>query len=219
MFDAPSFAQGEVVGTGDVRGVSYGEDKGLFVEFRNEPIYMEYLSEQAGRAIYEDRTFVKIYVPGDKTKVIDRLAQLKDIGGIPPDDKRWPIQWLAFQNGMKAVMNGTPLSEWPKITKQQVGDFNAFNIYTVEQLSEVSDTALDGLGHGGRALRDGAIKWLERAGDDSAITKMESAFAQREAAMQRQIDEMRELLEMQTAPPEETRRGPGRPKKDATDGE
>src|SRR4051812_1126521 len=97
MFDGPEFAQGEVQGSGDVRSVSYGNDKGLFVEFRNEPIYNEFQSIASGKPHYDTKIMVKIYTPGDKTKVVDRLARLSDEEarslGIPPDSVRWPAQW------------------------------------------------------------------------------------------------------------------------------
>lgn len=211
MFDAPDYAQGDVQGAGDVRSVSYGNDKGLFVEFRDEPIYNEFQSKATGKPHYDTRTMVKIYTPGDKTKVVDRLARLEADMGIPPDSVRWPAQWAAYQQGQKAVMHGTPLSEWAKLNKQQVQEFNAFNLWTVEQLAEVSDVALDGLGHGGRSLRDAAIAFLHQANDASFVTKLEEKHAEAMAEMQRQIAELRASVQ---GAEDEPRRGPGRPRKE-----
>jgi hypothetical protein len=229
MFDAPEFAQGEVQGSGDVRAVSYGSDKGLFVEFRDEPIYNEFQSLATGKPHYDTKVMVKIYTPGDKTKVVDRLARLSDEEarslGIPPDSVRWPAQWAAYKNGQKAVMHGTPLSEWPMVNRMQAQEFNAFNIYTVEQLSEVSDVALDGLGHGGRFLRDSALTWLAKAG---SVDAMENKFKADLAARDEQIAKMAEQLEQLVAIANEPqvmaaieaggetppKRGPGRPPKE-----
>lgn len=217
MFDAPSFAQGEVIGGGDVRLVSYGSDAGLFVEFRDEPFHLEFKSQQEGRPVYENRVMVRVYVPGDKTKVVDRMAKMDDGDGVPSDPHRWPKAWAAYQQGVRAVQEGTPLSEWPKITRHQVSEFNAFNIHTVEQLAAVSDTALDGLGHGGRSMRDGAISWLQRAGDEGAVAKLEAKHAEEMEAMRANMQRLEEML---TNPSDEpTKRGPGRPKKEFTDGE
>jgi hypothetical protein len=218
MFDAPSFAPIEAIhGSGDVRAVSYGSDKGLFVEFRSEPIYNEFQSKASGKATYDTRVMVRIYTPGDKTKVVDRIAKLTDEEGmqdVPTDPQRWPLQWAAFQNGVKAEMEGTPLSQWPMITRQQVQEFNAFNIYTVEQLSEVSDVALDGLGHGGRSLRDGAIAWLSQARDDGAIARIQAQHEQEMQALKDRMDGLMAMLEEKTEP-DDQRRGPGRPRKEA----
>ena len=218
MLDGPDFAQGEVQGSGDVRAVSYGNDKGLFVEFRDEPIYNEFQSLATGKPHYDTKVMVKIYTPGDKTKVVDRLARLSDEEarslGIPPDSVRWPTQWAAYQRGQKAVMHGTPLSEWAKLNRQQVQEFNAFNLWTVEQLAEVSDVALDGLGHGGRSLRDAAIAFLDQAKDASYVTKLESKHAQEMEAMQRQIAELRASMQGPDLGDEPAKRGPGRPRRE-----
>lgn len=216
MLDGPEFAQGELQGSGDVRSVSYGNDKGLFVEFRDEPIYNEFKSKETGKPHYDTRIMVKIYTPGDKTKVVDRLARLETDMGIPPDTVRWPAQWAAYEKGQKAVMHGTPLSEWAKLNKQQVQEFNAFNLWTVEQLAEVSDVALDGLGHGGRSLRDSAISFLEQAKDSSYVTKLEEKHGQEMAEAMRQIAELRASMNSpgDNQGDEPARRGPGRPRRE-----
>jgi hypothetical protein len=146
MFDHPAFAEGEIVGNGDVRQVVYGNDKGMHVEFRMEDVHQEYESEQQGRPIYKQEPFIRMYTPGDKTKVVDRAVRLKPQGDIPADPQRFPTQWNAFRAGAEQVAAGTPLAQWPQITSSQVRELNAVNIWTVEALAEVSDAALDGVG-------------------------------------------------------------------------
>lgn len=213
MFDAPAFAQGTVIGTGDVRAVSYGADAGLFVEFYSEPQYMEFQSLEAGKAIYRDIQMVRIYVPGDKTKVVCREVRMQPDQGAPSDPDRWPTQWAAFKSGALAEMAGTPLSTWAMINRNQVNEFKSFNVHTVEHLAEVPDTHLDSLGHGSRALRDSAKEWVARANDDGAVARMKSEFEREMAAMREQIAAMRAAAE-NSKEPEEARRGPGRPKKE-----
>jgi hypothetical protein len=205
MFDGPSLASGEVVGNGDVRGVSYGNDAGLYVEFRKEPVHMEFLSTEAGRPIYEDRDFIKLYVPGDKTKVVDRPVKLEVWGDVPSDPQRFPRQWEAFKSGNAAAMTGTPLTEWPLITGAQRAMLAAANIHTLEQLAAVHDGALDGLGHGGRMLRDQAVARLASAQDDAFQTKMVAENSELKVKMAemeaRMKEQMNKLLETATAPP------------------
>lgn len=190
MLDIPNFAPGEVMGGGDVRAVSYGGDAGLYVEFRMENVHQVHDSEKQGRPIYKQVPFVRCYVPGDKTKIVDRPARLQPMGDIPSDPQRFPRQWQAFQNGQQVAHNGTPLVEWPKVNASQVRDLAGMNIHTVEQLSQVADSSLSGLGHGGRALRDAAILWLERANDTGAITRLQQDHAQEIAALKAQIAAM-----------------------------
>lgn len=209
MFDGPMLAEGQVVGSGDVRGVAYGSDAGLFVEFRMENVHMPFLSEQEGKPMYEQQPFIRMYIPGDKTKVIDRAVRLEGFADTPSDPHRFPAQWNAFKQGVAAVQSGTPLAEWPLITAQQVKELNAANIYTVEALAAVSDAALDGLGHGGRSLRDQAKARVEAANSEAPIAKM----AAQNADLQRQLDELRASLNS----PE--KRGPGRPRKEEDNAE
>ena len=210
MLDSPTLAEANVVGNGDVREVSYGSDAGLYVEFYNENVYMEFLSEKEGRPIYEKQPFIRIYTPGDKTKIVVRKAVQESTGGFPSDVQRFPQQWAAFQQGVQAVASGLPLEEWPLMTTGQVKALNAVNIYTVEQLAAVSDAALDGLGHGGRAIRDQAIAKLEGMKDESHSAKLVA----QNADMQRQLDELRAMIGAQESP-EAPRRG--RPPKERTE--
>lgn len=209
MFDGPTLADPTILGNGDVRAVTYGSDAGLYVEFRNENVYQEFESEEKGQPIYKVVPFISIYVPGDKTKKIDRPVRMQGYADTPSDPQRFPAQWAAFQQGVKAVQDGFPLAEWPIMTTQQVRDLNSMNIYTVEQLAAVTDAALDGLGHGGRNLRDKAKAHLERLKDDAVTARL----AAQNADLQRQIEELRASI------PQVEKRGPGRPKKETEDGE
>lgn len=204
MFDGPTLADPTIVGSGDVRAVTYGSDAGLYVEFRTENIYQEFQSEQEGKPVYEQVPFISIYVPGDKTKKVDRPVKMQGHGDIPSDPERFPRQWQAFQQGVKAVQSGFPLTEWPGMTASHVRELNAVNIFTVEQLAAVPDSALDGIGHGGRHLRDKAKAHLETMADEAITTRL----ASQNADLQRQLDELKASIE---------KRGPGRPKKEEND--
>jgi len=206
MFDAPTLAEGQVIGNGDVRQVAYGNDAGLYVEFSYEDVYLEAKSQEEGRPIYEQRPFISIYAPGDKTKKVVREVRTQWFGDTPPDTERFSRQWAAFQQGEKVMATGLPLKEWPLMTSSQVKELNGLNIYTVEQLAEVPDASLDSLGHGGRATRDKAKAHLARMGETAATDKL----AEQNADLQRQLDELRASLS-----PDAPRRG--RPPKERTE--
>ena len=103
MFVSPTKAEPTVIGNGDVRAVSYGNDRGLFVEFHTEDVYQEFESEQEGRPIFKQVPFISIYVPGDKTKKVTRPVRTTWFGDTPPDTERFPAQWAAYQQGTKAM--------------------------------------------------------------------------------------------------------------------
>lgn len=190
MFETPTLADATVVGNGDVREVSYGSDAGLYVEFYLENEHMAFRSEEEGRPIYEKVAMIRIYTPGDKTKVVVRKVNQESNGGYPSDPQRFPRQWNAFKAGVEATASGFPLEEWPIMTTGQVKVLNAINIYTVEQLAAVSDAALDGLGHGGRAIRDQAVAKINGLTEHAQTAKL----ASQNADLQRQIDELRASL-------------------------
>jgi len=191
MFDAPTLAEPQIVGNGDVRAVTYGNDSGLYVEFHYEDIHLEARSEAEGRPIYDRVPFISIYIPGDKTKKVVRAVRTQWFGDTPPDTERFHRQWAAFQQGEKVMAEGLPLKEWPIMTTSQVKELNGLNIYTVEQLAEVPDTNLDALGHAGRSLRDKAKGHLARLASTASADKLS---AQNED-LQRQLDELRASLE------------------------
>src|SRR5216684_3841118 len=92
--------------------VTHGDDNECWVEFYKRPVHMEVESEQQGRPIYKDFDYLTILFPGDKTKKVDRPVR--------DDDKmRFSKQWEAFAAGEEPPMEGTPLDEWPAITRSQ----------------------------------------------------------------------------------------------------
>lgn len=147
--------------------VVYGDDKGLYVEFDTMPELQEFASEQAGRAIHKDVEIIKIYKPGVMAPTIRKVQPLA-VGRVPSDYDRWPAAYAAFKNKTVVIHEGTSLEAWAPLTKSDVMNFKAANIHTVEQLAEVPDTAIHGLGLGGRTLRDKAVAFIASAGGNSA---------------------------------------------------
>lgn len=162
------FAAEQVVPRGNNKfDVVYGDDKGLYVEFDTIPELQEFASEQAGRPIHKDIEIVKIYKPGVNQPTV-RKVQLQTVGRVPSDADRWPAAYQAFKNKTVVVHEGTALEAWAPLTKSDVMNFKSVNIHTVEQLAEVPDTALNGLGLGGRTIRDKAIAYLASSGGKNA---------------------------------------------------
>lgn len=150
--------------------VSYGDDSGVVVEFFNHPVLQTHLSEKEGRQIYKDVPYISMDFPGDKTKRVCRAVKTEGTAIIPSDIQRFPKQWEAFKNQQEQVMEGTPVTEWPPLSKSQALELKAMKIYTVELLASLPDTALTFLG--ARQLRDKAINWLNTAKTGSVSTQI-----------------------------------------------
>ena len=130
-------------------------------QFFTEAVKLDFKSREAGRPMFEDQHFVRILIPGDRRSVV--VEPLND-----EHKARWPREYEAFQKGLEAPVEGTPLKQWPQITASQVQELAYFNIYTVEHMAGVNDAHLQNLGMGARELRDRAKLFLEVAAKGTA---------------------------------------------------
>ena len=175
------FAVGRVGRNGEV---TYGDDSSCWVEFRMEPQLVPIATEEQGRPIYEDVPFIRMQFPGDKTKIVDRP--------VKEDDKfRFPQQWENFRKTGENVSSGTPLKEWPILTRSQIQELSTFGIHTVEQLAATVDSNMNFLG--ARELISKAKLWLDKAKGGAEVEKVAAENAALKAdlaAMKEQIKEL-----------------------------
>lgn len=179
MFSTPKVTQ-----SGTTLHVEHGNDSNLYVEFTMESVPQPFESEKQGRPIFKDVPYIKIITPGDKTKVPHR--PVKD-----EDKIRFPRQWEAFKNQEVQVTEGTPITEWPPLTKGEAMEFKALNIHTVEQLANLPDSSLSWLG--GQQRRTQAQSFIAASKDTALVSKMNGELAKRDAdilALQNQIAEL-----------------------------
>lgn len=169
--------------------------------------------------------YVTIKTPGDTKampthKVDDRLRN------------KYAGHYRLWRNNLEAAPDGTPLEMWPVLTPAQVLELKANNIFTVEQLSQVSD------GAGAkvpmlRTLKNRAEEWLkakdkadrvdEQARENELLRNSQSLLEQQLAAMNEKLEalQMRQpdnsALEDQLDQAAEGKRKPGRPRKSETE--
>jgi len=172
-------------------------DSRLAVQFYTKPVKNDFESMKQGRPIFEDRDFVKIFVPGDSTSVIDTYAR--------EDHKaRFPLQWAHFQNkhGGDAREIGTPLSQWSLITPSQAEEMRALKFFTVESIANATDLNLQKLGMAAGmspfTFRDRARSFLRVASNEAASHEAEERVKALEADNQKLKDDMAaQMAEMQ----------------------
>lgn len=136
----------------------------LFVEFYEDALEIPFKSEQEGRPVYEQRVFVRIMVPGDATSIIETPA-------TEQHKQDFPRQFDRFQKGQKDVIEGTPLTMWPVVNKSQIKECEFFEVRSVEQLADLSDSSCKRMGMGYMELRSKAKAWLLAAKDSSLVTR------------------------------------------------
>ena len=170
-----------------------GSEGTLIAQFYTGVVFMSFKSEEAGRPIYEDVDFIKIFIPGDKNNIIDRPCH-------EGDKQRFPQQWAHYKNQKDGDQKeiGTPITEWPKLSLSQKEELKALKFFTVESVANASDQALSKIGMiGGMspyAFRDAAIRFLKVATDDAAVSKIESESKKEIDELKSQIEELKRLV-------------------------
>jgi hypothetical protein len=151
-----------------------GADSRLQVRFYKRPVHQEQESLEAGRPIYKEFDFVHICVAGDTLTEIDTYA-------LSNHKQRFPIQWANYQNRLGAndeEVVGTPVSEWPIVSKSQAEELRAMKFHTVESIAGASDQQLQRMGMAAGmspyAFRDKAKAFLNLATNAAETDKRES---------------------------------------------
>jgi hypothetical protein len=149
-------------------------DSRLQVRFYKRPVQQEHESIEAGRPIFKEFDFVHICVAGDTLTEIDTYA-------LPSHKTRFPIQWANYMNRVGANepdIVGTPVSEWPIVSKSQAEELRALKFHTIEAIAHASDQQLQRMGMAAGmspyAFRDKAKAFLNLATNAAETDKRES---------------------------------------------
>jgi hypothetical protein len=149
-------------------------DSRLQVRFYKRPVQQEQESIDAGRPIFKEFDFVHICVAGDTLTEIDTYAYASH-------KTRFPIQWANYMNRQGAndvEVVGTPVSEWPIVSKSQAEELRALKFHTVEAVAGASDQQLQRMGMAAGmspfAFRDKAKAFLNLATNAAETDKRES---------------------------------------------
>jgi peptidoglycan hydrolase CwlO-like protein len=97
-----------------------------------------------------------------------------------------------FKQGVQDALVGTPLSEWPAISRSQVKELEFFNVRTVEQLAQMPDTAVQNFS-GVSGLRTRALRYMEEAKDGAALNQMQTELETRDNTIQTLMNQVKEM--------------------------
>lgn len=137
-------------------------------------------SEKEGRKIFYEVPYVRILTPGNQLSEIDTPVR-------EDHKQRFPLHWAAFENSQKQEYTvGTPVEEWPAISRSEAESLKSIKFFTVEQIAGASDLQSQRLGMNANMLRQKAQAFLASAKD--------SALAQQQAAELVRKDEQIEAL-------------------------
>lgn len=158
--------------------------------FHIEPVQDEAATAAQGRPIFRNEERVQFIMPGSPNQPVFRVSD--------EHRERWPDQYAAFRRGEDHSVEGTPLEQWPIMTRAMVLELKAMNVFTVEQCAGLSDMALQKIGRGGYALRERAKAYLDEAealAFSERLNRENELLNSRIVAQDRQLAEQRELLD------------------------
>lgn len=136
---------------------------GVYVQFYTDAVELKSESEKEGRPIFKDMAHIRKLIPGDQSNVVERVAKEHDI-------RQYPREYEVYKRQQSTGIVGTPLEQWPQVTRAQVKEAKYFEVHSVEQLSELSDSSCQRMGMGFFELRGKAKAYLEAALQTAAGT-------------------------------------------------
>lgn len=185
----------------------FANDAQLLVQFKIHSELSQHKSKLAGAPIYDDIEVVEIRNPGEKEPITVAADEFHK--------RRFPRQYEAFKKGIENHQGGSPLELLFPASPSTVKQLQHFNIYSIQQLAAIADSAITQIPMG-QTLVDKAKAYMAKAGAGQNFHAME--------AMQKEIETLKARLEEGgipapetpafTSEPTETRRGPGRPRKE-----
>jgi len=176
---------------------STNADSRLAVQFYKRSVNQEAESIAAGRPIFKEFDFVRILVPGDSLSEIDTYA-------AESHKTRFPIQWANYQNkvGNQEGFVGTPIEQWPQVTRSQADELRGLKFYTVEAIANCSDQQLQRIGMvagmSTHSFQQKAKAYLNLASNTADVAKREEELqALREENAKIKADTDAKIAEMQ----------------------
>ena len=146
----------------------------LAIHFYTDPQQNAEKSKKAGRPIFDEVEMIEVRIPGQVDFVQRPVTE--------EEKQRFPAQYVAFKkNQDQTAASGTPLAQWPLLTKSQVEESKYLGAHTVEQLAEVSDASLQKFGPGWKTIREQARDWLKKAADGALLARLRTELETRDA--------------------------------------
>lgn len=158
-----------------------------FITFEVRAVKDEGLSDEAGRPVHKDVDYVVIRNAGSRDQ-LENVARMYIKQN--PKDEEIRERYRAWQEREKRnVIEGTPLKELPFLGRSEVADFNAMNVFSVEQLVTLSDSTKHRF-HNINHIIDKAKAFLDLAKDTQLATKQAAVISEQN----RRIDLLQETI-------------------------
>jgi hypothetical protein len=93
----------------------------------------------------------------------------------------WPVierHYEAWAKGQEEPTTGTPLGQWPSISREMADHLKTLHLRTVEDVATATDADLDRMGMGARALREKARAYVKAKEGEAVVAE---AMAEKDA--------------------------------------
>jgi hypothetical protein len=210
------------------QGIPTRANTGVMPRFKVENVSTGQIDPETGLPQYRQMEMVELHIPGD----------VKSVPSHRVNDairKQYAPEYEAWKRSGKQVSDlagvGLPLVHWPQLPAQIAASLAHANVFTVEHLAGLSDTQCQINGAIGiRKWRDMAAAFVEKSSAAAPIANLTREVEALKAAMalkDKQIEQVNARAEEaerkangtpdvpDLSAPTETKRGPGRPRKDA----
>lgn len=129
----------------------------------------------AGRDIFDDEEFIEIRIAGNLKEV--RCRPVRE-----SDKKKWRAEYLAFKDGIKDAVSGTPLSALPFLrgSPARIEELKSLGIRTVESLAGMAEA--DAAGKMGLVdLKNKAMQYLDSSAQSAPVTNLQNQVTSQNA--------------------------------------
>ena len=161
-------------------------DETLLVKFYYKSIPDKTATAEEGRPMFKEVEMIDIKVPGQRDGVARPATQR--------DKNRFPRHYAAFKNRMEAPSDGTPLTEWPAISRSFADQLSFVNVKTVEQLADLNDSNMHNI-PGIQNFKQKAKDWLEYTKDEAIVGKLRDEINERDAKIEELTGNLEALLD------------------------
>jgi hypothetical protein len=117
-----------------------------------------------GRPIFRTVERVEILIPGGLNSPVQNVTD--------NHRQRWPEAYQRFKQSNEVAIEGTPIDQWAVLSRAQVAELKALNVFTVEQCANLNDNVITRIGMGGNAIRNAAKAYLDDAEHMKMVTHM-----------------------------------------------
>lgn len=174
----------------DVKDPQYRTSDGSALRIWRDTLQNRFLSEREGRPVFDEVILVEVISPGsrDSTPTFECVRNFAPEMGRP--EPRLGAKYAEYKQFIDdfvkseiidASLSGTPLSQWPEMTRTMVSSLKAQNIFTVDALANLPDTKLQVVGPDGRTWREKAKAYIASANGNAYATAL-AADLEREKA-------------------------------------